>query len=80
MIVDLAQLTFQGFDLTLNGNTTAYEWWIENMNLNLTVNGNLEVAQNMYIQSQDEMIVIAAEGMRKSERRLDVYLARRACE
>ena len=53
----------QGFNLTLNGNSAIYEWRLSNMNWNLTLNGDLEVAQDMAIRSQDVAITIEADAI-----------------
>jgi len=53
----------QGFNLTLNGNTEVFDWRSSNMNWNLTVNGELEVAQDLAIRSQDAAITIQADAI-----------------
>jgi len=52
-----------GFNLTLNGNSAIYEWRLSNMSWNLTLNGDLEVAQDMAIRSQDMAITIQADAI-----------------
>lgn len=53
-----------GFNLLLNGNSAAYEWLATNMNWNLTVNGDLDVAWDMAIHSVDSDVLIEAQAIR----------------
>jgi hypothetical protein len=53
-----------GFNLTLNGNSAVYEWRLSNMNWDLTLNGDLEVAQVMAIRSVDREVFIEAQAIK----------------
>jgi hypothetical protein len=54
----------QGFNLlTLNGNSTVYEWRNSNITWNLMLNGELEVGQVMAVESRDAAITIQADAI-----------------